>query len=582
MPLYPYEIKTSAKLEAALRSSLVKIFPDNLPDEQNPLALHSALPGQHFSVQLAVKLSVPPSSVFRVHNHIEAEFPLPFETSKIECDIREVLPVPVTLPTANVDDSLISQAAGLYPDVLKPLDNGRIKLAPFQWESLWIEFDVPEDTRPGNYIVSVWLTAVDASVDNLGFRTDSADCRLSFVLNVPEVSLPKADLIHTEWFHSDCLADYYHVEAFSEEHWEIVRRFISAAVKRGMNMLLTPVFTPPLDTVIGGERTTVQLVGVKRVALDEYVFDFEKLGRWIDMALSEGIKYIEISHLFTQWGAKAAPKIMADTADGHKRIFGWDTPASESAYGTFLAAFLPALMQFLGTKLLDGRVFFHISDEPSVDHIEDYMRAKGLVEPYIGDARIMDALSNFEFYQTGAVKTPVVANNHIEPFLDNKIEGLWTYYCVSQWEEVSNRFMAMPSARTRILGWQLYTDQIVGFLHWGYNFYNTQFSLAKINPFVETGAGKAFPAGDAFIVYPGDDGIPWESLRLVLVGDSIEDLAALQALDQKKGDGYAATLLENQLGKRMTMKDYPRDSAAILSLRQLVNEELATAEADSE
>lgn len=31
-----------------------------------------------------------------------------------------------------------------------------------------------------------------------------------------------------------------------------------------MNMLYTPLFTPPLDTAVGGERMTVQLVGMEK------------------------------------------------------------------------------------------------------------------------------------------------------------------------------------------------------------------------------------------------------------------------------------------------------------------------------
>ena len=36
------------------------------------------------------------------------------------------------------------------------------------------------------------------------------------------------------------------------------------AVAHGVNLLYTPLFTPPLDTQVGGERTTVQLVDVER------------------------------------------------------------------------------------------------------------------------------------------------------------------------------------------------------------------------------------------------------------------------------------------------------------------------------
>ena len=41
-------------------------------------------------------------------------------------------------------------------------------------------------------------------------------------------------------------------------------------------MLLTPVFTPPLDTAVGGERRTVQLVDVKAEG-NQYTFGFANL-----------------------------------------------------------------------------------------------------------------------------------------------------------------------------------------------------------------------------------------------------------------------------------------------------------------
>ena len=58
-------------------------------------------------------------------------------------------------------------------------------------------------------------------------------------------------------------------------------------------MMLTPLFTSPLDTAIGLERTTCQLIDVE-VKDGEYVFGFEKLKRWIDLCKKCGIEYFEI------------------------------------------------------------------------------------------------------------------------------------------------------------------------------------------------------------------------------------------------------------------------------------------------
>ena len=113
-----------------------------------------------------------------------------------------------------------------------------------------------------------------------------------------------------------------------------------------MNMLLTPMFTPPLDTRVGGERKTAQLVDVTGTD-GAYTFSFDRLIGFMRDVQSLGIEYFEMSHLFTQWGAAAAPKVMATENGEYRRLFGWDTPAAGGEYERFLRAFLPALKEAL-------------------------------------------------------------------------------------------------------------------------------------------------------------------------------------------------------------------------------------------
>lgn len=59
-------------------------------------------------------------------------------------------------------------------------------------------------------------------------------------------------------------------------HWRLIDQFVGMAAQNGVNMILTPLFTPPLDTQVGGERPTVQLVDV--IVMDRgYSFGFGKL-----------------------------------------------------------------------------------------------------------------------------------------------------------------------------------------------------------------------------------------------------------------------------------------------------------------
>jgi hypothetical protein len=338
-------------------------------------------------------------------------------------------------------------------------------------------------------------------------------------------------------------------------------------------MLLTPVFTPPLDTKPGGERLTVQLVDVHKNN-GCYSFGFEKLERWIQLCESHGVEYFEFAHLFTQWGAKAAPKIMACVDGEYKRIFGWETDALGEEYKKFLTAFLPELKALLKNLGIAERCYFHISDEPGLKDLEQYKAVKAMVAPYLAGFAIIDALSDFDFYSHGALTKPIPAVDQIGPFIEAKVAELWAYYCVAQYKNVPNLFISMPSARNRILATMLYKYNIEGFLQWGYNFYNSQYSLNPVNPYITTDAGGAFPGGDSFQVYPGKDGIPEESLRFMVTAQALYDLRAMQMLEGLAGREAVMEILEGELSQPITFETYPKTDEYILNFRTRINREI--------
>lgn len=436
---------------------------------------------------------------------------------------------------------------------------------PGQWRSLWLDVTVDAELAGGDYVIVIEAETEDGEKETL-----KAD------LHVVDASLPPQKLLHTEWFHSDCLADYYHVKPFSEEHWKILENFIRLYAARGINTILTPVFTPPLDTAVGGERTTVQLLDIRKDG-DTYSFDFSKLERWIGICRFAGITHFEMAHLFTQWGAKCAPKIMVWEDGTLRHKFGWHTDAQSPEYADFLAQYLTALTDFLKEQGLQDKVFFHISDEPGEEILEDYKKAREMVLPYIQGFHTIDALSDVGFCEKGLVDLFAPGTNCMEPFLERGMEGLWTYYCTGQWKEVSNRFMAMPSARTRILGVQLYLYKISGFLHWGFNFYNSQYSIKHINPYAVTDAGEAFPSGDAFLVYPGEGGVPEESIRLMLMQQVMQDVRAFELLESLVGREKVCEIIAEGTDEPITFKRYPKEKEWLLALRERVNAEIEKA-----
>ena len=239
-------------------------------------------------------------------------------------------------------------------------------------------------------------------------------------------------------------------------------------------------------------------------------------------------------------------------------------------YKSFLSQFIPAVIGEFKKRGLDKKCFFHVSDEPSLDMLEQYQRCKALIEPYLEGYPIIDALSNFEFYSKGVLKKPVPHTRGAKPFIDAKVEGLWVYYCGGGKGGVSDRSISMPSARTRMLGIQLYKFNIEGFLHWGYNFYNTCGSYGVLDPFNNPDGAYFTPAGDCFLVYPGTDGKAWESLRINALREAVDDIRALELYEQKFGREAAEALIAEDAGCELDFLTYPTDPEYLIGLREKI------------
>lgn len=561
--------------EFFLVSSLEKVFP-----QQRPAPLEQDVctwAGTRAAVQLVYRgASCGQTSLLQT-------FRITVSGAPVQPEISEVRLLPSDFPCwedSDGDENYLTRVPGLFPDLLMPMESDRFRPIPRQYRSLWLCFPIPEDARPGTFDVEIRLepdreiAMANGQVWHAG--PEAQPCTLAFRMRVGKAKLAPQTLIHTEWFHGDCLAEYYQVPPLSEEHWRIMEKFIHAAAQRhGINMLLTPVFTPPLDTAVGSERPTVQLVKIT-VQGEKYTFDFSLLERWTKLCREAGIEYLEIAHLFTQWGARATPKIMATVDGAEKRIFGWDVPADSPAYRSFLEQFIPALRTELERLGYDRQhVYFHISDEPTEAHLENYRTAKQQVQDLLEGCPVIDALSSFDFYRQGLVEHPVPANDHIQPFLDAGVPDLWVYYCCAQGLHVPNRFYAMPSARNRIMGVLMYRYDIRGFLHWGYNFYFNQYSREKVDPYSITHCDYAFPSGDPYLVYPGKDGEPLSSIRAEVQSEALVDLRAFQTLEKHLGREAVLQMIDRNAGmEKMTFKKYPTDASYLLELRREVFEAL--------
>ena len=173
-----------------------KCFPDSNINDYPELAHLSVLKNERVSFQLlytddTVDTAIP---------YRASSFNLQIEgIDKALTSVRRVDNVPVTIPCLNEggDDNFLRTSPGLYPDPLLPLHKGGIFVMRGQLQSLWVEIDLAEHLPAGEYTVTLKL--VDGQKE--------VHAENSLTLTVINALLPSQEMILTQWFHCDCLAD---------------------------------------------------------------------------------------------------------------------------------------------------------------------------------------------------------------------------------------------------------------------------------------------------------------------------------------------------------------------------------------
>lgn len=566
--------------EFFITHSLTKVFPSKRPERMADGARLSVWPGSRAAVQL----------VYCGAAAADLDMPREFARIQVEgapCEVKmytvDLVPSDFTAYDG-FDNEFITKEPGLFPDLLSPMESNYVRLIPHQFRSVWISFELSPDTVPGDYQISICAIAPAKRLNNRGSEEyldddESRKHTSRLVLSVGPVQLHPLKLIHTEWFHADCLASWYKVQPFDEKHWAIVEEYIKDAVERQcVNALLTPVFTPPTDTAPGLYRPAVQLVDVT-VSGGEYYFDFKKLRRWIEICRRVGVEYIEVPQLFTQWGAHATPQVLAEVDGETRQIFGWDVPAGSKEYRKFLCTLLPQLREELRACGYDDKhVLYHISDEPGPGQLEAFATAKRQVQDLIKGSPIIDSYSAMDCTDSEDIYWPEISTDLAQPLLDAGVKDICVFYCCQQGRGSPNRFFAMESWRNRIMGVLLYLQGYRGFLHWGYNFWYSAYSYKLIDPFRVTHSDYGFPSGDAYLVYPGPNGSPLSSLRAEVQYEALVDLRAFELLESLVGREKVVRLIYSDSPvQQMTMEAYPHSADYLLKLREKTAEAIRNA-----
>lgn len=449
---------------------------------------------------------------------------------------------------------------GIYPDILRPLDKYKHVFKKNVYTPFWVTVDVNNHINAGMYPVR--FSAFDEKGNKLAETV--------FDIEIIDECLEKSDLYVFDWIHFDSICAIHKTKYLSKRFYKIAREYLQTAVKNGVNVLLLPALNYAVDTDEGTYRKDMQLLDIFKTE-NGYEFDFSVLEEFIDFSLGCGMTYFCLSHIASQWGAKFAVRVRM--IENGKKVykFGWDTPSSSEEYVAFLKAYLSAISSFLEKKGLKEKSFICVSDEPPKSGMEDYQRLSNLIKKYAKGLPVLDATTEYSYVEQGKMDVPVVVSEKYDGFPET--QNAWVYYCcVQRAGYVSNRFINMPSQRNRILGIQLYANQTKGFLHWGYNFYAGYLSRQFINPYLVNDSMGMFEAGDAFIVYPTENGCI-ESLRQPVFYDGLQDYRALKTLEKYIGKERVLQLLRDE--GVQGYKTYPRSAVWHIAFREKINRMIA-------
>ncbi|MBP5621111.1 MAG: DUF4091 domain-containing protein, partial [Thermoguttaceae bacterium] len=473
-----------------------KIFADSLPTETSAIAI-SAASNEYESAQFALRSSVDQADVSIIPSDLTNE-----ETGqKIDASnvrIRRVGMLPVTKNTPNADEIVVRKVPCDFPDIL--YDESVVSLKADETTGIWVTVFVPKGSSAGNYVGKILI------------KNANVEKELPISLEVFSFELPDArSLYMTNWWSPWNVASYHKLEYFSEEHWEMMEKYFKNMGEHRQNVLIVE-WTPDNGHFIKG------------VCKEDgtFEFDFSLFERLLRLAEKHGVAdRIELQHI-------GGIDRTRHSVSFHSATF-FDEKKQEDvvlSVDEWLEPSLKALCDYLKKTGRLERSMIHVADEPYLPDIESWRVASERIRNIAPELKQIDAIETMNFTNRLDVWVPKLSHfdRWRQGFEARRGDGEFWYYicCHPIGIHYPNRFMDIPGARIRVLHWINYSENLVGYLHWGYNHWQGDAFGAPT---------ETYGPGDTHIVYPGPNG-PLDSIRWELERESVEDYEYLKLLEK--------------------------------------------------
>lgn len=327
---------------------------------------------------------------------------------------------------------------------------------------------------------------------------------------VSSVKVPQQETLRiTNWFHPQFIEKRLDAKLWSDKFWNYVKEY-------GEIMRYLRQTDIPLSRIFFEDYS---------FANGEYIFDFTKAKKFIEMYFALGFGFIE--------GPIMLYRLNWHYPEFYVKINEKDIDALSYEGTTFLKSFFTQWYNFLKENKWDKLVYQHVGDEPGEHCLENYSRLSSIIRECMPDIPIIEALANASFSDAVDIMVPKSVDYLREKEEFDKIKAkrpMWYYTCCEPGGEYLNRLLDQELLRGRLLHWANFLYGFSGYLHWGLNYYihNNPFHLAE----GEFAGDGPLPAGDTHTVYY-KDGMLLGSLRMEMMRFGAEDFELLKALEKK-------------------------------------------------
>lgn len=433
-----------------------------------------------------------------------------------DCQIGFVEYVRVGRETPDKAKDAVASLSHYYPDPI--ITKSSYDVVRDVTQPIWVTIAIPHDTKPGEYKGTF---KIKGQIADTPFSLEK-----EIGINVYPVQLETPSLWVTNWHTTapDMMRKFNSgkdVELYSDLYWSMIEEL----AKKMKDCYQNVVLISPLEHIIFIEKEGL------------YSFDYTHFDKMVGIFDQAGVlKMMEGGHIATRMGLWDSQfgALVPEMEDG-KKILNKYLISSEKAQN-FYKQFMPALMQHLREKKWGDLYAQHIANEPTSNNMKSYIEIARFVKQQCPDIKIIEACHTHDLEDILDIWVPQLNfyKEGYDFYCDRQKQGdeVWFYTCLAPQGNFTNRFIELPTIKTRLIHWLNFRYGATGYLHWGLNYWYSD------DPFVETTqmnreSGNTLPGGDGWMVYP-ENGKLYGSIRLEAMRDGIADYTLLKMLERKK------------------------------------------------